>query len=317
MARVGSQALKVGMFVVTVVAVLLGSLALMGALNFWRPVASYYVLTDESVAGLDVNSAVTLRGVAVGKIVAIELDRDNFARVEIELEIDPSVAIPLGSAAYFERVGLTGERAINISGGELADGRLPPGSVIPHGQTALDRLQDQAVAFSGELSTLVANITETVEDIDALVTAIDAEHVGEIIEAVEPARVSSIVAHAERATSNLAATSVRLDRTVGELRSDIRQITDNVDTVAGKAGVALERADTAMQALSGTIADVDQVVQANRDDLRAAVQSLRRTSQAAEALVEKVREQPSLLLRKQRERPRRRGILRRRDRDRD
>lgn len=81
-----------------------------------------------------------MRGVAIGKVRTIALDRTNYDQVTIVLEIDPTIPIPVGSKVYFERVGLPGERVIDISGGTLADGRLARGSTLPGGKTELERV---------------------------------------------------------------------------------------------------------------------------------------------------------------------------------
>jgi phospholipid/cholesterol/gamma-HCH transport system substrate-binding protein len=251
------QAVKIGIFVIAVAAILLLALFVIGGLRIWKRVDTYYVISEEAVSGVDINSAVTLRGVAIGKVKAIELDPKDYARVRIAIEIDSGIEIPVGSKAYFEPVGLTGERALDISGGTLADGQLAPGSTIPREQTQLEQLETRVVELGNDLSTLIADMSATVQHIETLVAA------------VEPERIESILAHTKRA--------------VVHGRVDIDAITRDVDAVASKATTALERADATLQV--------------NQDDLRAAVQNFRGAAEEAKALLEQLREQPSLLLR--------------------
>lgn len=291
------QAVKVGLFVTAVAAIWLVALFVIGGLEFLKPVDKYYVVTDEGISGVDVNSSVLLRGVAIGKVKAIELDRTNYAQVTVTLAIEPSMKIPVGSKAYFERVGLTGERVIDISGGTLADGQLAPGSTLPRAKTDLDQLQARAESLGDDISKLIADLRSTVHDIDELVVAIDPKRVAEIVEAVDPERIESIVVHTDRATTALAVSSSQLERAVVEGRVDLGKITKNVDDVAGKAQTVLEHADAAAKRLSGTIDDADSILRANAADLRVALQNLRRASQDAKALMQELRERPSLLLR--------------------
>jgi methyl-accepting chemotaxis protein len=186
---------------------------------------------------------------------------------------------------------------IDIHGGTLADGRIAPGSEIPRGQTDLERLQARADHLGDDLSTLVADMTKTVRDIETLVAAVDPERVTGLVEAVDPERVEAIVVHTERATRTLASTSKQLQRAVGEARADLDTVTKDVDEVANQATKTLEHADVAAKSLAGTIADADTILKTNEDDLRVAVQNLRQMAQDAKALVKALREQPSLLLR--------------------
>jgi ABC-type transporter Mla subunit MlaD len=283
MATAPKQALKVGIFVVSVAAIMVAALIVIGGLRFLRPVDTYYVVTDQGVSGIDLNSSVLLRGVAIGKVDAIELDRTNYAQVTVVLAIDPSMKIPAGSRAYFERVGLTGERVIDISGGTLADGALAPGSTLPLGRSELDVLQARAESLGDDLSALIADLRSTVDQVHELAAAIEPERVTRIVEAVDPERVESIVVHTEHASKTLAATSQQLERTVVEARADLDEITPRVDEVTDKAATVLEHADT--------------ILHANAADVRVTLQNLRSASQDAKALVEELRERPSLLLR--------------------
>ena len=80
----------------------------------------------DNIAGLTVRAKVTMAGVTIGKVTAIDLDRDSYTgRVTMELEkrVDN---LPTDSTASILTAGLLGEKYIGISvGGEedlLADG---------------------------------------------------------------------------------------------------------------------------------------------------------------------------------------------------
>ena len=306
MATVAKQAAKVGLFLISVAAILLVALFVIGGLSFWKPVDEYYVVTDEGVSGIDVNSSVLMRGVAIGKIRAIALDRTNYAQVTIKLEIDPTITIPVGSKAYFERVGLTGERVIDISGGTLANGEIAPGSTLPRGETELERLQARVDELSDDVVTLVASLSQTAQDVQELIAAVEPAHINELVEAVEPERLAAIVTHTERAAKTIAATSRQLERAVSEARVGIDEITQDIDDVAEKAATVLEQADTAAAALLGTIDEADTILKSNAADVRVALHNFRLASEDAQALMEELRERPSLLLRSPRKQRRRR-----------
>jgi len=106
----------------------------------WSPATStdtykLYAYFD-NIAGLTVRAKVTMAGVTIGKVTAIDLDRDNFtARVTLQLEkrVDN---LPTDSTASILTAGLLGEKYIGISvGGE--DDLLKDGGTIHDTQSSL------------------------------------------------------------------------------------------------------------------------------------------------------------------------------------
>lgn len=80
----------------------------------------------DNIAGLTVRAKVTMAGVTIGKVTAIDLDRDNFTG-RVTMLVDKKVNnLPLDSTASILTAGLLGEKYIGISvGGDdklLADG---------------------------------------------------------------------------------------------------------------------------------------------------------------------------------------------------
>jgi len=90
----------------------------------------------DNIAGLTVRSKVTMAGVTIGKVTAIDLDRDSYTgRVTMELErrVDN---LPTDSTASILTAGLLGEKYVGISvGGE--EELLKPGDTIRDTQSAL------------------------------------------------------------------------------------------------------------------------------------------------------------------------------------
>ncbi|GLK89209.1 MULTISPECIES: outer membrane lipid asymmetry maintenance protein MlaD [Pseudomonas] len=90
----------------------------------------------DNLAGLTVRAKVTMAGVGIGKVTAIDLDRDTFTgRVTMELEkrVDN---LPVDSTASILTAGLLGEKYIGISvGGDEA--LLKDGGTIHDTQSSL------------------------------------------------------------------------------------------------------------------------------------------------------------------------------------
>ncbi|UVE18568.1 outer membrane lipid asymmetry maintenance protein MlaD [Pseudomonas sp. LS44] len=90
----------------------------------------------DNIAGLTVRAKVTMAGVTIGKVTAIDLDRDTYTgRVTMELEqrVDN---LPADSTASILTAGLLGEKYVGISvGGD--DALLKDGGTIHDTQSSL------------------------------------------------------------------------------------------------------------------------------------------------------------------------------------
>ena len=73
----------------------------------------------ENIAGLTVRSKVTMAGVTIGKVTAIDLDRNSYMG-RVTMQVDDAVNnLPADSTASILTAGLLGEKYIGISvGGE-------------------------------------------------------------------------------------------------------------------------------------------------------------------------------------------------------
>jgi len=127
----------VGLFLLAgVLALLLLALRVSG-LTLGSAEGSYRVYAHfDNIAGLTVRSKVTMAGVTIGRVTAIDLDRDSYTgRVTMLLNKEVN-NLPEDSTASILTAGLLGEKYIGISvGGE--EEVLTDGSVIHDTQSSL------------------------------------------------------------------------------------------------------------------------------------------------------------------------------------
>jgi phospholipid/cholesterol/gamma-HCH transport system substrate-binding protein len=103
-----------------------------GATNDSYKLYAYF----DNIAGLTVRAKVSMAGVTIGKVTAIDLDRDTFTgrvTLEIEKKVDN---LPSDSTASILTAGLLGEKYVGISvGGD--DSLLKDGATIHDTQSSL------------------------------------------------------------------------------------------------------------------------------------------------------------------------------------
>jgi phospholipid/cholesterol/gamma-HCH transport system substrate-binding protein len=127
----------VGLFLLAgILALLLLALRVSG-LSASTTTDSYKLYANfDNIAGLTVRAKVTMAGVTIGKVTAIDLDHDTFTG-RVTMEVDKRVNnLPSDSTASILTAGLLGEKYVGISvGGD--DQLLKDGSTIHDTQSSL------------------------------------------------------------------------------------------------------------------------------------------------------------------------------------
>lgn len=134
--RIRTLEIGVGLFLLAgVLALLLLSLRVSGLNVASTDTYKLYAYFD-NIAGLSVRSKVTMAGVTIGKVTAIDLDRESYTgRVTLEVQKDVDI-LPTDSTASILTAGLLGEKYIGISvGGE--EETLGDGDTIRDAQSSL------------------------------------------------------------------------------------------------------------------------------------------------------------------------------------
>lgn len=121
----------IGLLALALLALRVSGLTIGAAESTYR-VYAYF----DNTAGVSARAKVTMAGVTIGKVVAVELDHKNF-RGKVTMDIDKSVDnLPIDSTASILTAGLLGEKYIGISiGGD--EKVLKDGGVIRDTQSAL------------------------------------------------------------------------------------------------------------------------------------------------------------------------------------
>jgi phospholipid/cholesterol/gamma-HCH transport system substrate-binding protein len=104
--------------------------------------------TFDQIGGLTSRSPVVISGVEVGQVSSITLDQDLRARVE--LDIDPSLELPVDTSAAIMTQGVLGNQFVALEpGGE--DELLKPGEEVAFTESAvlLERLIGKFVNDAG------------------------------------------------------------------------------------------------------------------------------------------------------------------------
>ncbi|MDG9929864.1 MULTISPECIES: outer membrane lipid asymmetry maintenance protein MlaD [Pseudomonas] len=123
--------LLAGLLALLLLALRVSGLSATGSSDTYKLYANF-----DNIAGLTVRAKVTMAGVTIGKVTAVDLDRDSYTgrvTMEIEQRVDN---LPVDSTASILTAGLLGEKYIGISVGGEED-LLKDGSTIHDTQSSL------------------------------------------------------------------------------------------------------------------------------------------------------------------------------------
>jgi phospholipid/cholesterol/gamma-HCH transport system substrate-binding protein len=133
----------VGIIALSVLAFELGNIPLVAPKNY-----TLYAMFD-NVSGLNVNDAVQIAGVKVGKVTAITLSQKSF-RARVAMQINNGVTIDDDAIASIKTSGLIGSKyiAVSIGGGD----NLKDGGDIAHTESSfvIEDLIGQLVGGTGK-----------------------------------------------------------------------------------------------------------------------------------------------------------------------
>lgn len=282
--------LWVGLTVVAALGVFLYATFRLGSCGWLEPSGRRYVARFDDAAGVVARTEVTVAGVRVGQVEAIELD-DGRARLRLRIE-DPEVELPIDSVVTIRSRGLLGERLVEIVPGS-SDQLLSEGGVFTRTVDApnVDRLLDRLAGVADDVKEVTrslrlvlggpegeAAVAEIVENI-RIVSA----DLRSLIEDSEP-RVAGILENLEGFSADLARLSEDNAQTVEEVLTNFRATSARLEEAVGTFAELGERVEAGEGTLGRLVQDeaLYDEARASLDDLRAALREVRRAAEDAQ-----------------------------------
>jgi len=120
-----NHALITGLFVIALVTAATAIIFWIGSMNKERNV--YVISTRASVSGLNPESTVFYRGIAVGKVLNVRFDPLDSGVILVPVEIDKDIVLSKGVYATLRLKGVTGLTQIQLEDSGTVPETLPPG----------------------------------------------------------------------------------------------------------------------------------------------------------------------------------------------
>ncbi len=301
----------------------------LGTFKYFEKGVTYATFFNESVQGLQVDSAVKYRGVEVGRVEKIRVAPDS-KLIEVVMKIDLKGDLEREYVAQLKAVGITGIVFIELDRKEPGEPDLSPKLTFDSGYPViaskpseiaqiLSSLQEilQAIkrvdtgGISDQVKSTLRAVEATVDNLNLVVGSVEkALAKGKLENLLEEAtntlsKIQDLVGSAEKELQalNLPRVGARLDTTAASIEKFAAS--GEIEKIFKDANETVAKLNRAVAGLDRMIEGLDRRSLAVANDLKRTSENLKKASESLEMLVDKVYASPSELLFSQPPPPRR------------
>lgn len=288
----------VGLFVLLLsVAMIAGVLWLSAGKQYNVVYDSYLAYMHESVSGLNLNAPVKYRGVAVGQVRQISLDKLNPEQVRLEFAIERGTPIKQDTIAILRSQGLTGIAYIELSGGSSASPLLAAekGEAYPVIKTAPSLLGRLDTSLTG----LLNNLSKTTENLNDLLDAENRKALKRTLADISILTGTLVMHKAEldKTVSNTSLTMENAAKISSQMPALIERIARSTEALEKMAKEATRASISARKTIDGMGPDAIRFTNNGLPELEKMIGSMREMMASLQRVTEQIEQDPSMLLR--------------------
>ena len=278
---------RLGVFVIVLAAVFAALvLFLVGGRLFTRT-DTYFTRMQESITGLAPGSTVRQNGVDVGQIEGIASDSTDIRRTVVRFTVRRGTHIKADMEATLGSYGITGLKYLEITGGSYGAANVPKGGEVRSSLSMLGRLTARADSIAFKVDRLLGNVIaitemDNRENLNRMMTASAglAEALDSMVRDVQGV-------HPGRRMAKLLDGA---DAVVGDVRAKIAK--------SDVEGMVREYSKAAME-IQKVAGNLDVTVRRTQEDLAVSLSNLRESLKNMQSFTRQLRENPSVLLRRE------------------
>lgn len=239
-----AERIRLGVFLLICIVGILGFVGYLIGEKIHNQKTSYYTVFSESVQGLSLDARVMLNGIDVGHVRQIHIDSTNLDNVVVWFDVKAGTPIKSGTEVQMTSgISLTGNRYLILNGGDASEENLPDGARVKAGVNKLSEITDQAESIVSRIETLIINLNN-------VLSAENADKISRTLDNIEAASVNSknMMANGSQLVKSMTNPLANLDTTMRSLKSISSEIND--------AHLAVEL-KTAIEEFQAKMADLD------------------------------------------------------------
>ena len=294
-----SSKFLIGLFVISGTLICAAIIIWVGAARIFMKGSLYSVYFDESVQGLQVDSAIKYRGVEIGKVQSIGVAPDN-RLIEVIMKIDIESDLQKLTIASLKTTGITGIVFIELDQLRTGDLSSSPKITFKSSYPVIPSRRSEISRFLADTGVIMQNV----KDIDLKGISDQMKNTSKAIENfVEGKRVNNIMTNLESTSANLDHAISKINKTVSEGKLDrvvnetmgvlldahqlIGQAKNEIDAL--KLREKADRTDILLK-------DIDKKAQVITNELQDTSEHLRVTSENLQKLSDNLKRNPSELI---------------------
>lgn len=290
---------SIGLFLIIGTLICAAVIIWVGASGLFTKGSLYATYFDESVQGLQVDSAIKYRGVEIGKVQSIRVAPD-FRLIEVIMKIDLEALLQKKVIATLKTAGITGIVFIELDQIKPGDLSASPKIDFESRYTVIPSRRSGIVRFLDEADTIMQNI----KNIDIKGISDQLKNTSRAIEEfVKGKRINNIMSHLETTSRNLDQTMSRINKVVAEGKVD--QLANETMATLSDARKLVDQAKKELEALKlqekasrtdALLADINKKSKVITNELQDTSEHLRVTSENLQKLSESLTNNPSELI---------------------
>jgi len=294
-----SSKFLIGLFVITGVMMCVFIIIWVGAADLFMKGSNYVTYFDESVQGLQADSAVKYRGVEIGKVQSIKVAPDQ-QLIEVAMKIDLSADLQYSTTAQLRTLGITGIVFIELDRLKKSDRSSSP---IINFKTVYPIIPSRPSEISRFLSDTDA-IMQNIKNIDIKGISDQLKNTSKAIENfVEGKRINNIMTNLESTSANLNQAISKINQTIAEGKLD-RAVNETME-VLSDAHQLIGQAKNEINALKlqekadrtdVLLEDINKKAKVITNELQDTSEHLRVTSENLQKLSDNLTRNPSELI---------------------
>lgn len=274
-----NHALITGLFLIALVTASTAIIFWIGSMDQERNV--YVISTRASVSGLNPESTVFYRGIAVGKVLKVQFDPLDSGTILVPIEVDKNIVLSKGVYATLRLKGVTGLTQIQLEdSGTISEELLPgtdPLSRIPLVPSMTDKLMD-----SGE--ELLHKADHLMQRLSSLLNDENEKNIGGILSNLKSLtdKLSELQKSVDKALAGVPELTGDARKTLSNydaLANDLQGLTKEVKTLSANASGLVDSGKTTGDALTqSTLPKINKLL----TELQSATQQVKRVAETLE-----------------------------------
>jgi phospholipid/cholesterol/gamma-HCH transport system substrate-binding protein len=294
-----SSKFSIGLFVIIGTLICAAIIIWIGASGMLTKGSLYATYFDESVQGLQADSAIKYRGVEIGKVQSIKVAPD-YRLIEVIMKIDLEGNLQERTVAALKTAGITGIVFIELDQLNPGDLSVSPKMnfqssypIIPSRRSGIGRFLDDMGAIMQNIKNIdIKDISDQLKNTSRAVE-----------DFVKGKRINNIMNHLESTSSNLDQTMARVNKVVAEGKVD--QVANETMATLNDARKLIGQAKKEIDALKLQekadrtdilLGDINKKAKVITNELQDTSEHLRVTSENLQKLSESLTKNPSDLI---------------------